>query len=138
MTTGRMLILMTLAGLVGLSPALPAAADFASRGEKRVKLDLPAADVAFSQDGRWIFVLTGESVEVLDVNGRLVQKLPISGPYDSLALSPSGDRLVLTRHSSGEMKIVLLEQIFAIDDRGSPSRGPEKAPVTIAVFSDFQ
>lgn len=96
-------------------------------------------DTAVSADGRSFFVLTSQGqVEIYETNGTLKDTIKIDGPADQLAVSPTGDQLFLSDKASGTIKMVAVSFIQHIDTAGSPFKGPEKAPVVVTVFSDFQ
>jgi len=95
-------------------------------------------DVAATDDGSWSFVLTtrGEIV-VLDPAGRITQTIEVGQGYEHLEYVRSSNRLLLGG-GQGKLKIITLAMRYDIDTSGSPSRGPKDAPVTIAVFTDYQ
>jgi hypothetical protein len=55
-----------------------------------------------------------------------------------LAYSPKENELVLTSTAGKKLQIIRLDPVYDIDISGLPFKGPENAPVTIAVFSDYQ
>jgi len=90
-------------------------------------------------DGRWLFVLTGKkTVEIYDVSGVLKDTIKIEGQADSIASSPTGDKLFLSAKEAGTISVVTVDFVQAIETAGAPFKGPEGAPVVVAVFSDFQ
>jgi len=58
--------------------------------------------------------------------------------FDRLIYSPRSSSLILTSSSEKAVKVIQLEAIHKTDMSGLPFKGPENAPVTIAVFSDYQ
>lgn len=98
-----------------------------------------ALDLAVSTDGRWTYVLTkaGE-VAIYGISGDLLQTLKVGKGFDRMEYSPAGNRLLLSGSGKQELKILTLSMLYELDYRGSPFKGPADAPVTIAVFNDFQ
>lgn len=130
---------LTLSLLPVLLTATPAAADrfdLLRTGETAVKGAV--LDLAISGDGRWTFVLTDRGeVAVLDQDGGLSQKIGVGQGFESLEFDQGTGKLWLGG-KGGRLKVLHLSLRYDIDVSGSPSRGPAKAPVTIAVFTDYQ
>lgn len=57
---------------------------------------------------------------------------------DQIRVAPKGDSLFLNSRENKTIQIVNLDFVVDIDVAGSPFKGREDAPVTIAVFNDFQ
>lgn len=105
----------------------------------QIKLEEAPLDVATSTDGRWIFVLTqGEVLVYSTLEEKVVNRIPVDKIFDMLTHSEKDNALVLGSHSGKTLKIIQLEVIHTIDISGLPFKGPEHAPVTIAVFGDYQ
>ena len=106
---------------------------------KQIKLERAPLDVATSTDGRWIFVLTqGEILFYSMDEGRVVNRISVDNMFDTLTHSGKDNTLVIGSHSGKTLKIIQLEVIHTIDISELPFKGPEHAPVTIAVFGDYQ
>jgi hypothetical protein len=119
------------------SPVFPADR-FEPQDTLEVGVQGDVLDIALSDDGRWTFVLTSRGeVTVLDHAGRVTQTIAVGGGVDRLEYSGNGDRLLLGG-GHGKVRIITLSMRYDIDTSGSPWRGPEKAPVTIAFFIDYQ
>ena len=96
-------------------------------------------DVSVSPDGRSTFVLTDEgNVAVYDNLGNLTETIKVGSHIDQIEIGPGGERLFATSRQNKTVEIILLDFISSINTRGSVFKGPEDAPVTIAVFSEFQ
>lgn len=107
----------------------------------KTELNLQASplDVATSSDGRWIFVLVpGKVVVYPSSKSQPVKEIPVDAQFDRLAHSPQDNTLVLSSSSGNRLKFIALELVYAFDVSGLPFKGPEKAPVTLAVFGDYQ
>lgn len=119
--------------------AMPSQAAVETNTIRALKSSGSPADTAVSADGHFFFVLTSQGqVEVYEMNGTLKDTIKIDGPADQIASSPAGDQLFLSDKASGEIRLVAVNFIHNIDTTGSPFKGPEKAPVVVTVFSDFQ
>ncbi len=107
----------------------------------RKELDLRAAplDIASSADGQWVFVLTPGQVLVYSIpEGRVQKRIPVHEAFDRLMYSARSNILILTSLTENTLKIIQLEQIHEFVLSGLPFKGPEHAPVTVTVFSDYQ
>ena len=107
--------------------------------KKELNLQASPQDVATSGDGRWIFVLVPGKVVVYSASkNQPVKEIPVDGQFDRLAHSPQDNTLVLSSSSGKSLRFIALELVYEFDATGLPFRGPENAPVTVAVFGDYQ
>jgi len=106
---------------------------------KTLKLDAQPLDVAVSQNGNSIFVLT-ESGKILiySSDGNLKDKIDVGNHVDQIKSGPGEEWLFLSSRKNKTIEILHVDFIQDIDISGSPFKGTENAPVVIAVFSDFQ
>ena len=105
----------------------------------QIKLEAAPLDVATSTDGRWVFVLTQAEVLIYSTaEGHVINRIPVGENFDRLTHSAINNTLILGSHSGKTLKIIQLQVIHTIDVSGLPFKGPEHAPVTIAVFGDYQ
>lgn len=96
-------------------------------------------DLAFSTSRNQIYVLTAAGeILIYATNGSLVESIAVGSGFDQLRHIQNSDILFLTSRQDKTVKIIELAYIQDIDLSGSPSMGPEDAPVNIAVFTDFQ
>ena len=106
---------------------------------KQVPLTSSPLDNAVSADGQLLFMLSsGEIVVYSLTRNQTINTIPIDPDYDRISVSPKGNSLIVTSSAGKSLKIIDLEFIFQIDKSGLPLKGPADAPVTIAVFSDYQ
>jgi hypothetical protein len=106
---------------------------------KQMDLKASPVDVAASEDGKLIFVLTLNDIAVYSSAKNMIEnRIPVEGKFDRITYSGKNNTLVLTSSSSKTLKIIRVDQIYDIDISGLPFKGPANAPVTIAVFDDYQ
>ena len=115
------------------------AADLELTERKQLKLDVSPLDTATSADGQWLFILTpGEIIVYSAFEDKISKGIPIDKGYDRLTYSGKTNSLVLSSRSEKAVKIIQLELIHQFDISGLPLKGPENAPVIVAVFGDYQ
>ncbi len=104
-----------------------------------LQLDTKPIDVAITPDGRKIFILT-EQGEILIYSSSTEPeaKIDVGKHVDQIKLGPRGDTLILNSGKNKTVQVITIDFIQTINTSGSPFKGPEDAPVVIAVFDDFQ
>jgi ABC-type uncharacterized transport system permease subunit len=106
---------------------------------QKKNLDVQPLDVASTEDGRMIFILSpGELSVYSSESDKIISRSAIHDTYDNITYSEKNKTLILTSKSSRLLKIIRVEQIFEISLSGLPVKGHPDAPVTIAVFDDYQ
>jgi len=119
--------------------AVPAAAEVEWDVIKTLSLERKPLDVAVSADGKSIYVLLkGGGVQVYSAGGQLQESMDLGFPADSITLSPAGNLLYAASKEKKSLQVVRLEFVQQISSAGSPVKGAKNAPVTVAVFNDFQ
>jgi hypothetical protein len=127
----------TLAALFCLLPVCFAALDWNVVQMFNLK-DSPL-DVAFSTSRNKVFILTGAGqIQVYEPNGTLDETVDVGKGFDRLWHIQGSDVLLLSNREKKTVQIIELNFVEQIDISGSPFRGPENAPVVVAVFSDFE
>jgi hypothetical protein len=117
----------------------PCYADVEWTLKKQLSLDAAPIDVASSPDGQWIYVLASGEILVYSVaEDKVVNRIPVDKSFDRIAHSAPDNTLIVTSSSGKTLKLIQLDIVHKFDLSGLPFKGPEKAPVTIAVFSDYQ
>jgi ABC-type uncharacterized transport system permease subunit len=106
---------------------------------KTMKLDATPIDVVLTADGRRIFVLTDQGeVLIYSSTNKMEAKIDVGKHVDQIKLGPRGETLILRSGKNKTVELVTLDFIQKINITGSPFKGPQDAPVVIAVFDDFQ
>ena len=122
-----------------LLPALTARAEVESSVVKSFSLDGKPLDAVLSPDGARLFVLAeGGKVLVYSPGGELKETIVLEKSADGIELSKSGDILYLRSEERKTVDIVRLEFVQDITVGRSPVKGAANAPVTVAIFNDFQ
>jgi len=107
--------------------------------EKTLQIEAVPIDVKVSTDGRSTYVLTDDgNVVIFDNLGNRQDTIKVGPHINQIEIDPSGERLFATSRQNKTVEIMLLDFISIIDTAGSAFKGAENAPVTIAVFSEFQ
>jgi hypothetical protein len=127
----------TLAALFFMLPVCLAALDW--NVIQTFNLKDPPLDVAFSTSRNKVFVLTDKGqIQVYEPNGTLDETMDVGQEFDRIWHIQGSDVLVLSSREKKSVQIVELNFVEQIDSSGSPFRGPENAPVVVAVFSEFE
>jgi hypothetical protein len=107
--------------------------------KKQLQLQATPLDAVPSADGRNIFVLTPGEILVYSLpEYRVVSRIPVEKSLDRIAHSAKDNSLVLTSGADKTVKIIQLENVHQFSLDGLYVKGPRSAPVTLAVFSDYQ
>jgi len=107
--------------------------------KKQVSLSARPLDIAASEDGQLIFVLVPEEILVYSIpEDKVTNRIPVGKVFDRLTYSPKTSVLILSSSSAKTLKIIQVEPVYDIALSGLPFKGPADAPITIAVFSDYQ
>lgn len=130
--------LLILVGTI-LTVAQPARAGVAWEVRKQVNLEIQPLDTAVSFDGKLLYLLVPGEIMVYSVTeDKVAGHIPLEGDYDRLSHSPRDNSLFVTSSKAQKLKIIEAEIIYTIDSTGLPIKGPADAPVTIAIFDDYQ
>jgi len=104
-------------------------------------LDLKATplDMAPSVDGKWLFILTPGEILIFSVSeGTLSDRIPVDKDFDRIAPLRRPDLLSLTSSAKKTLRVIHFESIYKFDLTGLPYKGPQEAPVILAIFDDYQ
>ncbi len=107
--------------------------------QHKLTMDNPPVDMLATPDGKYIFVLTDKgNISIFDQNGVLLNKIHVGDKAEQIRMDPQGTRLFVTSASEKSVQVFALDFFVEINTAGAPSKGPQNAPVVLAVFSDFQ
>jgi hypothetical protein len=106
---------------------------------KDVDLKASPLDVAPSGDGKWLFILTPGEILIFSIpEGTITDHIPVAKEFDRIAPLLRPGVLTLTSSTKQTLQVIRFETICKIDLTGLPFKGPQEAPVTVAVFDDYQ
>jgi len=132
-------LLLVVIFVVGVGLVDPVSAELEWTFRKQVPLTSAPLDNAVSADGQLIYLLSAGKILVYSLaQNKTINTIPIESEYDRISVSPRGNSLIVTSSAGKSLKIIDLEFVYNIDVSGLPHKGPADAPVTIAVFSDYQ
>jgi predicted DsbA family dithiol-disulfide isomerase len=107
--------------------------------QKQWQLPQSPVDIVHSLDGRYVFVLTNEhEVLIYTPDGKLEGSVPVDKGVNGIDIAPRAEMLYLIDSEKNSFTTLSIDFVKKINTTGSPSRGPENAPVTIALFTDFE
>ena len=133
----RIILSVVLFVLPASASAQPVDIDWTPVGQ--TKLGSPPLDVDSSADGELIFVLEPGNIVVYDRSAnRRLNQIPVDPGFNRLSYASETETLVLTNSLTNELKTIHVDEVYDISVEGSPFLGPENAPVTIAVFDDYE
>lgn len=103
------------------------------------QVDGKPLDIVHSLDHKLVFILNQDKqVLVYDNSGGLQGRIPVGPGVSAIDIAPQGEALYLINTESGKFTSVSLSYVVDIDVTGSPFKGKSDAPVTIALFTDFE
>jgi hypothetical protein len=106
---------------------------------RTLQLEEPAIDVAISSDGTRVFVLTRQGKIIVYSSIKEIEaEIDVGKDVTQMKLGAMEDTLILNDRKNKTLKLIALDFIQNINVSGSPFKGPEDAPVVVAVFSDFE
>ena len=106
---------------------------------KQLAIDKPPLDVETSTDGKLTFVLVpGEVLIYSNLGDRPINRISVDTHFDRMTFAEKLDLLILSSNSNKKVDMVRIDLISDVSTDGSPYLGKADAPVTIAVFDDYQ
>ncbi|MDJ0784058.1 MAG: hypothetical protein QNJ22_18970 [Desulfosarcinaceae bacterium] len=118
-------------------PAAQAAVD--ARVVRTLNLEAKPLDLAIPGNGRYIYVLTADAkLQVFTGSGQLRDTIPVAPGVDRIQPGPREDLIYLVDSANNRIQVLYLDFIQEIPPGTSPSKGAADAPVTVAVFTDFE
>jgi hypothetical protein len=114
-------------------------AEMSWRVTKEIELKDEPLDMVTALDGKTLFILVPGEVLIQDMNSaEITQRISVGKEYDRLTYSFRKNSLILSSSSAKTIKVIQLERVFEFDLSGLPHLGLDNAPVTVAVFTDYQ
>jgi len=129
-----LVIMITCLGLT-----VPALAKTDWQVRQKLQLEQAPIDMLVSANNKWVYILTSDGqIVIYATSGQLKDKIRVGSDVDQIKAGPRDDMLFLLSRKSKSVQIITIDFTEEIATRGSPVKGPADAPVTVAVFSDFQ
>jgi DNA-binding beta-propeller fold protein YncE len=134
-----LVMIMVLLGLAaGVLPE-PAGAAVEWNRQQILKTEGAPLDIATTANGKYTFVLTDTGrVYIYSGQGKVEGTMDVGKNFKGIASSPTGDQIFLIDGATNIVQVFGVSFIQHINDEGAPAKGRAEAPVTIALFSDFQ
>lgn len=96
-------------------------------------------DMVHSLDGKFVYILNDkQQVQVYNSQGQLQGSIPVEEGVSAIDIAPLGEMLYLINNTNQTFSSIAVSVIVDVDITGSPFKGPADAPVTIALFTDFE
>jgi hypothetical protein len=125
--------------IISFCLTMPAVAKTDWQVQRKVQLEQAPIDLLISSNNKWIYVLTSNGqIAIYAASGQLKDTIDVGLDVDQIKAGPRDDILFLLSRKSKSVQIITIDFTEEITTEGSPAKGPTDAPVTIAVFSDFQ
>ena len=129
-----MVIIITCFGLT-----MPVLAKTDWQVRQKFQLDQAPIDMLVSSDNKWIYILTSDGqIVIYSARGQLKDTINVGPDIDQIKAGPREDMLFLLNRASKTVQVITVDFTEEISTLGSPVKGPVDAPVTVAVFNDFE
>ena len=103
------------------------------------RIEGPVTDTAAASDGALFFFLTPGEIQVYQAEkDTVIDRFTVDKAYDNLTYADRQKTLILTSSQGKAPQLYRVDLVHEILLDGLPVRGPQDAPLTIAVFSDYQ
>ena len=107
--------------------------------ENTWKLPAKPLDIVYSLDGKKVFILTNqEQVLIYTSAGELQGKIDVQDGVSAIDIAPRGEKLYLINQKDNSFTDIAVDFVVSVNTAGSPFLGKVDAPVTLAVFTDFE
>lgn len=104
-----------------------------------IVLDATPVDVAVSEDGRWIYVLTDDGrLQIYSQKGALKGTVAVPSGSQRIDSGPGDDILFVMNTANNAVQAVRVNLQHDFTSAQSPTKGPPEAPVTLTLFTDFE
>jgi hypothetical protein len=131
------IVLAVMGILVSVPAVISAEIEWTTGGQLGLKA--PPLDISASADGKWLYILCPGEIAVYSFNeDKIVNRIPVDKTVDRMIYVKEKNALVATSSSKNTVQIIQLEIVHKFSFSGLPYKGPKRAPITIAVFSDYQ
>jgi hypothetical protein len=136
------------AALVAGTLGLTAAVGFTAQGgdpellvtkTRQWQLPYAPADMVQSVDGKMVYILTdNHKLLIYEANGNLKASTDVDPGVVAIDTDARGEQILLIDKDNKTFTSLSVDFVAEVDVTGSPFKGNADAPVTVAVFSDFE
>ena len=103
------------------------------------QLPYSPTDMVQSVDGKFIYILTdNHKLLIYEPNGRLKASVDVDPGVVAIDTDARGENVLLIDKDKKSFSVFSVAFVADVDIAGSPFKGKADAPVTVAVFSDFE
>ena len=118
---------------------MPALAKTEFQVRQKLQLEHAPIDMLVTFNNKWIYILNAEGqIVIYSTRGQLRDTIDVGPDIDQIKPGPRDDMLFLLSREGKSVQVITIEFTEQITTQGSPFKGPADAPVTVAVFTDFQ
>ncbi len=121
------------------APAQDGAPELLISKTRQWQLPYTPADMVQSVDGKYIFVLTdNHKLLIYEANGNLKASADVDPGVVAIDTDARGEQILLVDKEAKTFTSFSIDFVAEVDITGSPFKGNPDAPVTVAVFSDYE
>jgi hypothetical protein len=103
------------------------------------QLPYSPVDMVQSVDGKYIYILTdNHKLLIYEPNGNLKASVDVDPGVVAIDTDARGENVLLVDKDNKSFSIYSVDFVSEVDISGAPFKGKAEAPVTVAVFSDFE
>ena len=125
--------------ILSLVLTMPALAKTEFQIRQKLQLEHEPIDMLVTFNNKWIYILNAEGqIVIYSTRGQLRDTIDVGPDIDQIKPGPRDDMLFLLSREGKSVQVITIEFTEQITTQGSPFKGSAEAPVTVAVFTDFQ
>ena len=103
------------------------------------QLPYSPVDMVQSVDGKYIYILTdNHKLLIYEPNGNLKASVDVDPGVVAIDTDARGENVLLVDKDNKSFSVYSVDFVAEIDVSGAPFKGKAEAPITVAVFSDFE
>jgi hypothetical protein len=103
------------------------------------QLPYTPVDMVQSVDGKYIYILTdNHKLLIYEPNGNLKASVDVDPGVVAIDTDARGENVLLVDKDNKSFSVYSVDFQADVDVSGAPFKGNAEAPVTVAVFSDFE
>ena len=122
---------------VGVVPACAAQVDW--KVYRTLELESAPRDMLVAPGNQRVYILNDQGeIAIYTFNGQLKGKIMVGPDALQIEAGPVDDMLFVLREGRNAIESIRITIAEELDIQGSPFKGAADAPVTLAIFSDFQ